>query len=122
MAPRHCKHVYCYDRAQSSALLRKHIPAQRKSCHDMAMMDPSLMETELVLRDWTQGRACADHDAHKALKWSMEPLQHESAHHIRIAIASLRDGWDILMKEISVLLIETAGGCSGSGFWQSACD
>jgi hypothetical protein len=106
---------YCYDRAQFSSLMNIHIPANRKACHDYAAANPMLDANEMVLKDWTIGVACSDHDCQNSLKWAMEPCHAVSAtdtyNNLHIAIASLRNGWDIIMRELPDWLSCTVRFC-----------
>ena len=101
---------YCYDRLQFTKMMMIHEADHRKSCADLALElgDPDA-ENDLIMKDLTLGRACADHDAHNGLKWALHPFHLESADktfkELHIGIASARNSWDILMKEFPDWLI-----------------
>ena len=91
--------------------MKIHSAADRKAVHDLRLSlgEDSQFENMLVLRDWTIGAACSQHDAHNALKWALAPL-HETTPDatcdaIHISVASLRNGWSVLLSEMPEWLL-----------------
>ena len=99
-----------------------HTAANRKTCHEYAAANPHLDRNELVLKEWAIGAGCSDHDAQNSLKLAMDPCHPVSAQNtyddLHIAIASLRNGFDIIIRNLPDWLIGTARFCDE--VWEDA--
>jgi hypothetical protein len=101
---------FCYDRLQYSSLMNIHMADHRLQSHELALAHPeSLNERQLILTDLTVGRACGDHDCQNSLKWALDPLHPVSAtetyEQLHIIIASVRNGFDIISRELPDWLV-----------------
>ena len=100
---------FCYDRLQFTSLMDIHTSDHRLESHEIALADSTKNENLLVLTEWTLGRACGDHDCQNSLKWALDPLHPvsptETYEHIHIIVASVRNGFDIICRELPDWLV-----------------
>ena len=100
---------YCFDRALYSSLGR--ILRQRHMLYHEMAISGSSNEGEAILSqmtDWVVTTACANHDCQNALKWGLAWLQtsEDLTKKLHIAIASLRNGYDLLLKHLLNFVLE----------------
>ncbi len=60
------------------------------------------------LSDWVVSTACVDHDAQNGLKWGLAWLDvgEDATKRLHIAIESLRNGYDLLLKHLPTFLMD----------------
>jgi hypothetical protein len=91
----------CFDRALQASLARK--MQQRQNLYYLAVGGPAPRTGDIALQelcDWHLSTGCAAHDSHNALKYGMGWLGYDSLDVLKrlfIVIASLRNGYDLLL-------------------------
>jgi hypothetical protein len=103
---------YCFDRAVFDPLMEK-LRQRHAMYHAVQRQNPASDWTPVQeCLDWVVGTPCANHDCQNALKWSLKAVLDEEdtaqvVHALHIAIASVRNGFDLLHAHLGAFVGET---------------
>lgn len=97
---------YCCDRALFSSLDR--VLRQRHGLYREVAAEAGGQGELGKLLDWVISTGCANHDAQNGLKWGLAWLDcgDEAAKKLYIAIESVRNGFDLVLKHMPAFLLQ----------------
>jgi hypothetical protein len=102
---------YCFDRAVFDPMMEK-LRQRHAMYHAVQRQNPASDWTPVQeCLDWVVGTPCANHDCQNSLKWALKAVLDEEdtaqvVHALHIAIASVRNGFDLLHAHLGAFVAE----------------